>query len=292
MKQPISLFTNYSPKFLVSDFNILKVEDFFNDVGKDTLNKNQKVDFYTIFLVTEDIGRHTIDYKDYYYSKGTVLAIRKDQFQRFHINKNVKGYLLFFNEKFLNRFLNDEEVSSTLQMFNELLASPKTQLEKKEFEKALKIIKEIEDENTRLSDSYSLKIIISSLHILITLIHRVKTKGINKVQLTNYLKEFIKFQNLLEKEFNNSKKVNFYSEKLGFSSKKLNSIVNYVANKSAKSFIDDVIIIKAKKDLLYSSLSVKEIAYKLGFKDPTNFFKYFKKNTSFTPESYKKRYKK
>ena len=67
----------------------------------------------------------------------------------------------FFNEEFLNRFLNDEEVSSTL-------------------------------------------------HILITLIHRVKTNGINKVQLTNYLKEFIKFQNLLEKEFNNSKKVNFY----------------------------------------------------------------------------------
>ena len=102
--------------------------------------------------------------------------------------------------------MNDEEVSSTLQMFNELLASRKTQLEKKEFEKALKIIKEVEDENSRLSDSYSLKIIRSSLHILITLIHRVKTKGINKVQLTNYLKEFIKFQNLLEKEFNNSKK--------------------------------------------------------------------------------------
>ena len=192
MKQPISLFANYSPKFLVSDFNILKVEDFFNDVGKDTLNKNQKVDFYTIFLVTEDIGRHTIDYKDYYYSKGTVLAIRKDQFQRFHINKNVKGYLLFFNEKFLNRFLNDEEVSSTLQMFNELLASRKTQLEKKEFEKALKIIKEIEDENTRLSDSYSLKIIISSLHILITLIHRVKTKGINKSTINKLFKRIYK----------------------------------------------------------------------------------------------------
>ncbi|WP_438977853.1 helix-turn-helix domain-containing protein [Polaribacter sp.] len=44
--------------------------------------------------------------------------------------------------------------------------------------------------------------------------------------------------------------------------------------------------------MLHSSLSVKEIAYKLGFKDPTIFFKYFKKNTSFTPESYKKRYKK
>jgi hypothetical protein len=99
MKQPISLFANYSLKFLVSDFNILKVEDFFNDVGKDTLNKNQKVDFYTIFLVTEDIGRHTIDYK-HYYSKGTVLAIRKDQFQRFHINKNVKGYLLFLTRSF------------------------------------------------------------------------------------------------------------------------------------------------------------------------------------------------
>jgi len=88
--------------------------------------------------------------------------------------------------------LNDEEVSSTLQMFNELLASPKTQLEKKEFEKALKIIKEIEDENSRLSDSYSLKIIRSSLHILITLIHRVKTKGINKSTINKLFKRIYK----------------------------------------------------------------------------------------------------
>ena len=88
--------------------------------------------------------------------------------------------------------MNDEEVSSTLQMFNELLASRKTQLEKKEFEKALKIIKEIEDENSRLSDSYSLKIIISSLHILITLIHRVKTKGINKSTINKLFKRIYK----------------------------------------------------------------------------------------------------
>lgn len=88
--------------------------------------------------------------------------------------------------------MNDEEVSSTLQMFNELLASPKTQLEKKEFEKALKIIKEIEDENSRLSDSYSLKIIRSSLHILITLIHRVKTKGINKSTINKLFKRIYK----------------------------------------------------------------------------------------------------
>ena len=77
-------------------------------------------------------------------------------------------------------------------MFNELLASRKTQLEKKEFEKALKIIKEVEDENSRLSDSYSLKIIRSSLHILITLIHRVKTKGINKSTINKLFKRIYK----------------------------------------------------------------------------------------------------
>ena len=88
-----------------------------------------------------------------------------------------------------------------------------------------------------------------------------------------------------------SKKVNFYASKLGFSSKKLNTIINYVTSKKAKEFIDDVVIIKAKKNLLHSNLSVKEIAFKLGFKDPTNFYKYFRKHTSFTPDSYKKRYK-
>ncbi len=39
--------------------------------------------------------------------------------------------------------------------------------------------------------------------------------------------------------------------------------------------------------LVSTSLSVKEIAFALGFGEPTNFLKYFKKHTSLTPVEFR-----
>lgn len=285
------LETNYNLKFPTSNFNVLKIEDFLKSDVDDLYIKNHKANFYIFILITDNIGRHSLDYTDFYFEKGTILAVRKDQVHRFYQNKDVKGFLLLFREEFLNSYLNEGEVAHTIQMFNELLTSPKTQLNEADFSCIVSIVDQIEKEFLKISDEYSLKIIRSLLHVLITLIHRIKSKGYNKVQLSNYLKEFIKFQNLLEKNYSETKKVADYADKMGFSTKKLNTIVKYVANKPVKAFIDDVVIIKTKRYLLHSNLSIKEVAYKVGFKDPTNLYKYFKKHTQFTPEAYKKKYK-
>ena len=268
-----SIKTSYGLESQSSDFKILKIDDLFSYANEDEFIKNHTVNYYILIFITEDIGRHSIDFNDFYYTKGTILAIRKDQIHRFYINKNVKGFLLLFKEEFLNSYLNEREVSKTIQMFNELLCSPKTQLKQEEFSCIYDLLKQIEKEFLKISDNYSQKIIRSLLHVLITLIHRIKAKGYNKVQLSNYLKEFIKFQDLLEKNYSKSKQVSYYADKMGFSTKKLNTIVKYIANKPVKAFIDDVIIIKAKRFLLHSNLSVKEVAFRIGFKDPTNLYK-------------------
>lgn len=282
---------DYNLKLPASNFDILRIEEFLKaDINQSYL-KNHKTNFYILMFITNDVGRHAIDYNDFYYEKGTVLAIRKDQIHHFYSNPFVKGYLLLFREEFLNSYLNESEVVYTIQMFNELLTSPKTQLIGPDYNVVVKLLNSIEIETLKISDEYSQKIIRSLLHILITLIHRIKSQGYNKVQLSKYLKEFIKFQSLLEKNYRETKKVAAYAQMLGFSSKKLNSIVKYVANKPVKNFIDEVIIIKIKRYLLHTNLSVKEIAFEVGFYDPTNLYKYFKKHTKFTPDTYKKRYK-
>lgn len=291
MKQIISLFYNHDTKLKVSDFKIFKLEDFFKNVDKDIINKTHKVDFYVLIIITENTGKHTINFEEFTYSKGTVLSIRKDQIHQFHSNKNSKGYLLFFREEFLNKFLNDEEITKAIQMFNELLVSPKTQLKDKDYDSVLSIVKHIEKEFSQSRNDYSFKIIRSYLHILITIIHRVKSLKQDVLKFGNYLNEFIKFQNLVEKNYTQSKSVNFYSDKLGFSTKKLNTIVKQISDKTAKSFIDDVVVIKAKRQLIHSNVSIKEVAYLLGFKQSTNFFNFFKKHTNYTPEAYRKLHK-
>ncbi|MGB3383878.1 MAG: helix-turn-helix domain-containing protein [Marinomonas sp.] len=42
-------------------------------------------------------------------------------------------------------------------------------------------------------------------------------------------------------------------------------------------------LLEAKRQLLYTSQSIEEIAYNLGFKDPAYFSRFFKKNTGYPP---------
>ena len=272
------------------NFSIIKLKKLFEHSDDFSITNHHKINFYVLLLITEVSGKHSIDYKDYTYKKGIILSVRRNQIQHFY-NSNAEGYAIFFKEEFLNRYLNDQEISKSIQAFNELLTTPKTTLDEHELVGVKQLVEHLDKEMTEINDEYSLKIIRSLLHILISLIHRIKSKGYDKVQLSNYLSEFTKFQNLVEKNYSNTKKVEDYAKKMGFSAKKLNTIVAYVCNKSVKAFIDDIVIIKAKKNLLHTNLSVKEVSFKLGFSDPTNFYKYFKKHTSLTPETYKKRYK-
>ena len=101
------------------------------------------------------------------------------------------------------------------------------------------------------------------------------------------MSQFLEFQKLVEKECFKSKKVQYYSNQLGVSSKTLNNIVNNVVNSSAKTFIDERTIMQIKRLLISTDQSIKEIAYLTGFSDPTNFYKYFKKFAGNSPEVFR-----
>ncbi len=72
------------------------------------------------------------------------------------------------------------------------------------------------------------------------------------------------------------------------STKKLNRIVQEIMHQPAKAYINEILIIEMKRLLMNTNFSIKEIAYKTGFEDPTNFVKYFKKSTQKTPIEFRK----
>lgn len=61
-------------------------------------------------------------------------------------------------------------------------------------------------------------------------------------------------------------------------------------NVSPAHFILELRLQKAKNSLLNSSLSVKEIAYMVGYEDATYFSALFKKHTGFTPLAYREQF--
>ena len=271
-----------------TQFDIIKLETLFDNKDLDHSPADLHiVKFFILLIAEQGHGKHTIDFTDYDCSKGTILTIRKDQIHRFHNTKTLEGKILLFTDDFLIKYLEKEEANKTLLLFNELLSDPKIQLNKLDFLNIQNILKRIQEEYFNINDNHSLSIIRSELHILITLLFRIKENNQQIKPNKKYLKEFLDLQHTVEKNAFNTNKVKDYSKLIGVSTKTLNTITKSIVHKSAKEFIDDICTKQIKRLLINTKLSVKEIAYKSGFEETTNFYKYFKRQTKTTPEQFR-----
>lgn len=274
--------------FPKAQFDILRIEEVFQRKNLDHSPFSfHRVDFYLMILSTHNQGYHNIDFIEYELKRGTVLTIRKDQIHRF-VNKDAKGFVLLFTNSFIVDYLIQLEALKTLQLFNELLGSPKIQLIDAEFDEIFNLIASIQNEYFHKRDEFSLAIIRSLLQVLIGKLFRAKSTRNNKViKSSKYLENFIQFQDLVEQHCLQTKKVKDYAIMMGITTKTLNNIVHSILNKTAKIFIDETVITQIKRLLIHSNLNIKEIAYQTGFQEPSNLFKYFKKLTGQTPEGFR-----
>jgi AraC family transcriptional regulator, transcriptional activator of pobA len=96
-----------------------------------------------------------------------------------------------------------------------------------------------------------------------------------------------KFKGLVEKHFITQKGIPFYANQLAVHPNYLSNVIKAETGMTAGDMIRERIIQEAKYLLYQSDLSVKEVAYYLQFEDTSNFSKFFKKNTDFTPQEYK-----
>lgn len=54
--------------------------------------------------------------------------------------------------------------------------------------------------------------------------------------------------------------------------------------------IDDRVMLEAKRLLAHTQDTIKEIGYTLGYDEPTNFIKYFKKHNGQTPVEFREQF--
>ncbi len=101
-------------------------------------------------------------------------------------------------------------------------------------------------------------------------------------------KRVYEFLMLLESNYLEVRNTDFYAGKLGISSKRLNQILKEKLSKTGMELIHDRIILEAKRMIIHSEQTIKEIAYELGFSDRPYFSRFFKKQTGQTPDEFQK----
>jgi len=238
-------------------FDLIRLEDLLNrkDIDHSPFEIH-RVDFYIIMTIESGNGTHTIDFTDYKYKKGSLITIRRNQLHKFNFSKTAKGSLLLFTDQFLSSYLEELEELKSIQLFNEIIDTPKFDLTSKELKDVNDLIRRINDEYFGDFDQQSLSIIRSELHILISKLFRIKSRRNSSNFTRKYMSEFIAFQTLVEQQIRQKNKVAEYAKMLGCSTKTLNTITRSIIDKSAKEFLDDIYI-------------------------------YFKRHTNLTPEQFR-----
>jgi AraC family transcriptional regulator, transcriptional activator of pobA len=95
------------------------------------------------------------------------------------------------------------------------------------------------------------------------------------------------FQLLVERNYKDWQALAPYARELGVTANHLNDVVSEATGRPAGEHIRQRRLLDAKRLLLYSELSVAEIGYRLGFKDPSYFGRFFRRYESQTPAEFR-----
>lgn len=98
---------------------------------------------------------------------------------------------------------------------------------------------------------------------------------------------FKKFEQLVDKNYLEDKNVSNYANLLCIHPFCLNKICKLSVDKTASDVIHNRVLQEAKKMILASDKSFKEIAFELGFNSPAYFSRYFKKHLGINPSQFR-----
>lgn len=252
------------------------------------VNKQEQLEAYSIFWIKEGKGTYNIDFKEYSFNGAVLFFLSPGQIFSVESEKIKEAYRINFVRDFYCIQIHDKEVACNGVLFNNVYETPFVAPCKKDIQKIDFILENLIEEFTN-SETAQHDMLQTYLKQLI--IHSVRIQKENhQLKENNESKLFKDFSVLVEMNFKQLHSVTDYANRLGVSPKSLTKNFQKVGTTTPSDFIKNRIILEAKRQLLYSSDSVKQIAFDLGFNDPAYFSRFFTKATSKSPLQFKKEF--
>lgn len=95
------------------------------------------------------------------------------------------------------------------------------------------------------------------------------------------------FNQLIERHYRQHLPLDHYAKQLGISTPHLNAICRQSAQRSALQLVHERLLLEAKRNLIYTAMSVTDIANSLGFSEPAYFTRFFKRATALSPQQFR-----
>ncbi|GAA4278688.1 helix-turn-helix domain-containing protein [Aquimarina mytili] len=265
------------------DFEVIKLEDLLNRHEAKYLNLYDwhRMDFNALFIVTEGEGRHHIDCEVHDFKIGAIVPLLKGQIHHFDEENPIKGVTVSFTDTFILENISETNLLLFLKMFH----LPKLQISPESLKLLEPVVELLFREQDIRTTVLKGDITRSLLLTLFMYIQRLSPLEFAKSDTVRF-KDFIRFKNLVAQKYRTMHNAKDYAKELHLSYKYINDISKEMSGKTAKSFIDEWLIIESKRIISQKIHSIKEMSYEMGFDEPSNFIRFFKKHTGKTPKEF------
>jgi AraC family transcriptional regulator, transcriptional activator of pobA len=228
-----------------------------------------------------------IDEMPYEFPEQSILPLMASQSFRFELPDQVIAWQ--YNRDFYCIVDHDKEVSCVGFLFYGFAGMMFIHLPEQEQRKIDQLFRVFIDE-FQTEDAIQKDMLQMLLKRLIIILTRLaKKQYIRDPDLPDHKLDIIRQYNLLvESHYKNQHQVQFYASELHKSPKTLANLFALYNNKSPLAIIQERIIMQAKRLLIYTDKSAKEIAYELGFEDAAYFSNFFKKHTAHPPMDFRR----
>lgn len=251
---------------------------------KDILTSVHRTEFYQVLWFRQGAATHLVDFEPVEIAGGTLLFLNKGVINSFDVRRSFECTALIFTDSFFCKTDEDMRFLRESILFNDLFSVAVVRLGQDQGAVFRGLLESMEAELRNPEDRFRSDILKNHLHNLLLLAERERRRqGFTEVKKSEDLDLVLQLKELLEMHFRERRQVAFYTAAMHRTEKRLNQATTKVLGKTPKEIIDGRIMLEAKRILAHGSESIKEIGYALGFDEPTNFVKYFKKHASQTP---------
>lgn len=248
--------------------------------GKRHIDKPHKHDFFMILLFERARGMHKIDFVEYNLEDHQLHLVFPGQVHQWEVEDETVGYQLMVDTALFEHIIPSFRFPQTFYQKHPVL-----QLSHEQFTTLFY-------EFGQIGQSLQCKnicwpLLTSRLQVVSLLVSLVLEGMFKDIQVYNINPILSKFSILVDYYFRESRSVGFYADKLYISANYLNILCKKYMFISASFLIQDRVLLEAKRLLKVSDISVKEIAYELGFYDQASFSKFFKLKTGTIPSAFR-----
>ncbi len=277
-----------NPQLDALGIEVMTLSELYRKVPREVLTQPERVDLFILAHVVAGQGQHWLDFEEIELRAGSLMVVRPGQVQCWPGAAAYSATLVLIDPIALPYW---SELSSVRE--GDLLALIDWQTVSQtppslSIEIATTLARLQQDIDAFDGSELELSLIRHEFLVLMLRIARWQRSLDRGPTLPGrQLQTYRLFLRELETSFRSEHSLRYYAGRLGYSESTLSRSCHAAEGRPAKTIIDRRITLEAKRILAHTRSPVAEIGHRLGFSEPTNFVKFFRRNAGMTPARFR-----